>query len=500
MTAKERVVSEVALTQHRIVVLLVDDQPIIGEAVRRMLAEEPDIEFHFCQDPLQAVKTANRISPTVILQDLVMPGLDGLALVRYFRANRQTKDVPLIVLSSQEEARTKAEAFALGANDYMVKLPDRLEVLARIRYHSKGYINLLERNEAYAALLESQKQLEIRNRFIRHTFGRYLSDEIVDTILETPEGLQLGGEKRLVTILMADLRGFTAITERLPGESVVSMINIYLEVMTDIIFKYQGTIDEFIGDGILAVFGAPVQREDDVPRAVACALEMQLGMKTVNERNVEAGYPSVAIGIGLQTGDVVVGNIGSRKRTKYGVVGRTVNLASRIESYTVGGQILVSPSVVEACHTELRIDDRMLVMPKGVKEPMEIYELGGIGAPYNLQLPEKQELKLPELARGLLIRFSPLSGKHATMDGFSGVVERLAGRYADVRAKVVPERLTDLRVTLYDEGANEVSSDIYAKVIGTSSDVGDLFRICFTCLPPEAERHVSGVTNRTARE
>ena len=178
------------LTQHRITVLLVDDQHMIGEALRRMLAPETDIDFHFCQDPTKAIKTANQIHPTVILQDLVMPEIDGLTLVRYYRANVATRHVPLIVLSSKEEALTKAEAFALGANDYMVKLPDRLEILARIRYHSRGYINLLERNEA-------QAQLEKANRLIRKTFGQYLSDDIVDAILEGPEGAALGGEKTL---------------------------------------------------------------------------------------------------------------------------------------------------------------------------------------------------------------------------------------------------------------------------------------------------------------
>jgi adenylate cyclase len=240
-------------TQHRTTVLLVDDQPMVGEAVRRMLVTEQDIDFHYCQDPTQAVKVANRIRPTVILQDLVMPEIDGLTLVRYFRVNQVTQDVPLIVLSSKEEALTKAEAFALGANDYLVKLPDRLEVIARIRYHSKGYINFLERNEAL-------QQLEKANRFIRETFGRYLSDDIVDTILESPEGASLGGEKRFVTIMMTDLRGFTSIGERLPAEDVVGIINIYLETMTEIILKYQGTIDEFIGDAILAIFGAPILR------------------------------------------------------------------------------------------------------------------------------------------------------------------------------------------------------------------------------------------------
>lgn len=148
-----------SLTEYQIRVLLVDDQAIVGETVRRMLAPEAEIIFQYCQDPTRAVPTAVEWSPTVILQDLVMPDVDGLDLVRFFRAHPKLRDIPLIVLSSKEEAVTKAEAFALGANDYLVKLPDRIELVARIRYHSKGYINLLQRNEAYQALLASQQKL-----------------------------------------------------------------------------------------------------------------------------------------------------------------------------------------------------------------------------------------------------------------------------------------------------------------------------------------------------
>jgi sigma-B regulation protein RsbU (phosphoserine phosphatase) len=140
-------------------VLLVDDQAIVGESVRRMLAGETDVEFHFCSDPAQAVATANRIQPTVILQDLVMPDIDGLLLVKFFRANPGTRETPMIVLSSKEEPAIKAQAFALGANDYLVKLPDRLELVARVRYHSRAYLNLMERNEAFRQLAESQRQL-----------------------------------------------------------------------------------------------------------------------------------------------------------------------------------------------------------------------------------------------------------------------------------------------------------------------------------------------------
>ncbi|MBW1732918.1 MAG: SpoIIE family protein phosphatase [Deltaproteobacteria bacterium] len=147
------------LRKHAIRVLLVDDQAIVAEAVRRMLAHDQDIEFYYCQDPARAITTACEISPTVILLDLIMPEIDGLTLTRFLRANERTREIPLIVLSTKEEPTTKAEAFALGANDYLVKLPDKIELIARIRYHSNGYITLLERNEAYEALRASQEAL-----------------------------------------------------------------------------------------------------------------------------------------------------------------------------------------------------------------------------------------------------------------------------------------------------------------------------------------------------
>lgn len=148
-----------------VTVLLVDDQPLVAESVRRMLSDQSDVRFHYCQDPSKAIATANEVQPTVILQDLVMPEIDGMMLVKFFRANKATKDVPMIVLSSKEEAATKAQAFALGANDYLVKLPDKLEVVARVRYHSRGYVAQLERNEAYEKLAESERHLaqEIAN-------------------------------------------------------------------------------------------------------------------------------------------------------------------------------------------------------------------------------------------------------------------------------------------------------------------------------------------------
>lgn len=148
-----------AITEHPIVVLLIDDQRIIGEAVKRMLQTETDIEYHYTCNPAEALALAEQLKPTVILQDLVMPEIDGITLVKSFRAHADTAAVPMIVLSSKEEPATKAEAFAAGANDYLVKLPDPVELIARIRYHSGGYIALLQRNQAFAALEESQRAL-----------------------------------------------------------------------------------------------------------------------------------------------------------------------------------------------------------------------------------------------------------------------------------------------------------------------------------------------------
>lgn len=148
-----------AANENSAMVLLVDDQAMIGEAVRRGLAHEENIDFHFCADPHQAVAQAIRIKPTVILQDLIMPGLDGLTLVRAYRSNPATQDIPIIVLSTKEDPLVKSAAFAAGANDYLVKLPDNIELVARIRYHSRSYLTLLQRDEAYRALRVSQQQL-----------------------------------------------------------------------------------------------------------------------------------------------------------------------------------------------------------------------------------------------------------------------------------------------------------------------------------------------------
>lgn len=152
-----------SLDRRVYMVLLVDDQVLVAETIRRMLADCADIDFHYCSDPAAAVATAERVKPTVILQDLLMPSVDGLTLLPRYRAHPLTKDVPIVVLSTKEDAAVKSDAFARGANDYLVKLPDKIELIARVRLHSNAYLDRMQRDDAYRALRESQQQLLVTN-------------------------------------------------------------------------------------------------------------------------------------------------------------------------------------------------------------------------------------------------------------------------------------------------------------------------------------------------
>lgn len=476
------------LPEHPITVLLIDDQAMIGEAVRRMLEPETDIIFHYCSDPSAAISKALEVAPTVILQDLVMPEVDGLLLLRFFRVHPDLKDVPMIVLSSKEEPVIKAESFALGANDYMVKLPDKVELLARIRYHSRGYISLLQRNEAYQAVHEYSKKLEQSNELVRRVFGRYLSDEVVANLLETPEGLKLGGERRKITILASDLRGFTATAERLSPEEVIKILNFYLGHMAEVITHYYGTIDEFMGDGILVLFGAPTARQDDAARAVACAIAMQQAMKVVNAQMEEWGLASLEMGIGINTGEVVVGNIGSEKRTKYGVVGSQINLTYRIESYTTGGQILISEQTLQEVGDILTIASHKQVTPKGVQKPITIYEVGGIGGRYNLVLSQPEAEVFYTLKDPLQLQYKLLEGKDISDKAFAGNLVKLSANQAEICVESgsnsdLPGALSNIKFNLVDHARSEVSEDIYGKVVECCPEK-ERFLIRFTAKPP----------------
>jgi class 3 adenylate cyclase len=219
----------------------------------------------------------------------------------------------------------------------------------------------------------------LRDRdFIRDVLGRYVNPELAEQCLRDREAVRLGGELRTVSILMSDLRGFSAMSERLGPQAMIGLLNRYLAQMVPVILGHHGTINEFIGDAILVLFGAPVERPDDAERAVRCAWAMQRAMADFNTANLTAGLPELTMGIGLHTGRVVAGNIGSPDRVKYGVVGPAVNIAGRIESLTVGPQILISQEVFDRVKQIARVGPSRETAMKGIGEAIIVYELQGV--------------------------------------------------------------------------------------------------------------------------
>jgi two-component system chemotaxis family response regulator WspR len=212
-------------------VLLVDDQVMIGEALRRMLTGSPGIDFHYCSDPNKAIAVAKDVRPTVILQDLVMPGVSGLDLVRHYRQDPSTRDIPVIVLSTKEDPQIKSEAFSAGANDYLVKLPDKLELVARVRYHSRAYLSQLERDEAYEALRVSQQNLVKANLELQRltkidgltgiSNRRYLDEYLA---MEWIRGARTGSPIGVVMIDVDEFKRYNDTYGHLAGDDVLKAV------------------------------------------------------------------------------------------------------------------------------------------------------------------------------------------------------------------------------------------------------------------------------------
>ena len=357
-----------------------------------------------------------------------------------------------------------------------------------------SWADISDRKHIEAALQRLSKEVEQRNQFIRDAFGRYLTDEVVSNVLESPTGLELKGEKRTVTMMMADLRGFTSLSERLAPERVVAIINRYLSTMTPIIRTYQGTIDEIIGDAIFVLFGAPTWQEDDTQRAVACAVAMQLAMDSVNEQNRQEDLPEMEMGIGIHTGPVVVGNVGSRERMKYGVVGSHVNLTSRIQSYTTGGQILISDTTRREAGHALKTGTRMEVKAKGIEYPVTLYEALGIGRPHKLYLPEPGET-LVSMVEEIPFKYEIVEANHLGGESYKGTLTKLSRKWAEVRLEKSVPILTNLKMQLVDSSGLELPGTLYSKVLGAVPESNTGVSIRFTFVSPELETLLRDVAN-----
>ncbi len=457
-------------------ILIVDDAPANIQTLAGILKEK-GYQISVATNGRQALEVVARVAPDLILLDVMMPEMDGFETCRRLKASEQWRQIPVIFLTAKTEVTDLVQGFELGAVDYVAKPFNAHELLARVSTH-------LTMDDLRRSLASKNEELARAHELVRRAFGRYVSEEVAASILKSPEGLEMGGEEREVTILMSDLRGFTAMAARLSPHEVIEFLNVYLETMVDVISRYEGTIDEIIGDAILIIFGAPLACADHAAKAVACGLAMQLAMTEVNQRLRAKGASDLEMGIGIHTGRVIVGNIGSQRRTKYAAVGSNVNLAGRIESFTTGGQLLISENTRECIKIPLRLDRQFRVEPKGAKSSLQLYEVGGIGEPYNLALPLKSGLLCP-LPQPLAVSFTVLEEKFIGRTVHDGILTGVSETEARLQAELQLSPLSNLKITLQPVAGANPGGEIYAKVVGESADQPNQAVIRFTSVTPE---------------
>ncbi len=418
-------------------VLLIDDQSIIAEAIRRILAPETDIAFHYCSDPTQAFKAAAECQPTVILQDLVMPQMEGLLLVEFLRSrDTSTQHTPLIVLSSKEDPIIKAKAFDLGANDYLVKLPDARELIARIRYHSKAYVNFLKRQEAEALfkaeilrqasyieqvgkvtkaasdveqdtfhpdkvaevaqrndelgqlarvftnMVKTVKAREAEMLEANHkleelltAYSRFVPNDYLRFLRKKSiTDVQLGDHvSKVMAVMFSDIRSFTTISEGMTPKENFAFVNAYLKRVSPEIRNNHGLIVKFLGDGMMAVFP---EGSDD---AIAAGVAMFRSVEQYNEKRQRDGWLPIHVGIGIHVGHMMLGMVGEHNRIQGDAFSDNVNLTARLEGLTkfYGVSLLISEQAFEHLSRpedyQIRFLDRAIV--KGRNEPITVYEI-----------------------------------------------------------------------------------------------------------------------------
>lgn len=242
-----------------------------------------------------------------------------------------------------------------------------------------------------------------------------------------------------------------------------------------------------MGDGILVLFGAPTSQQDDALRAVACGVEMQLALREVNQQVTGLGLQPLEMGIGINTGEVVVGNIGSEKRTKYGVVGAQVNLTYRIESYTTGGQIFISSTTLEAAGDRVHVNGNRTVQPKGVKDPVVIWDVAGVGEPYNLSLAVEEQKYVP-IPQPLSLEYICLEGKHITDAVIPGTLQQISAKGGFIQISPnhnCPEGLTNIKINLREDGEPGKTPALYAKVLDLAPGESHGFYVHFSAMPTD---------------
>jgi adenylate cyclase len=318
-------------------ILIVDDDWLNRDLLKAYLTGS-GCQVTTAADGQQALDMALETPPDLALVDIQMPRIDGLSLCRELKSNPKTRFVPIVIVTALDSEEEKLKAIEVGADDFVSKPYNAVVLLTRVR-------SLLR-------IKRLHDEVESRNHLLRQVLNRYVAEDVAEVILTDPERhLKLGGEMRPVTVLFADIRGFSRFTERHSAPEVIAALNAIFQALSQVVFEHRGTFDKYLGDGLMTFYGAPVAETDDAQRAVDSALEMQRRFQALRDKHAE-DFRDLGLGIGLHSGEAVVGNIGSEKVMDYTVVGDVVNIAKRLQEEAGGGQILLSRDTFELVSVE----------------------------------------------------------------------------------------------------------------------------------------------------
>jgi adenylate cyclase len=262
------------------------------------------------------------------------------------------------------ESRVHGALYADRLDPFAAFKPDDLELISAVAAQTAIAVENARAHERLA-----------REEVARANYSRFLPEYVVKQMLENPESFKLGGASQNITILFADIRGFTRISEHAPPEKIVSLLNRYFSAMTEIIFAHGGTLDKYLGDGLMALFGAPTATPDDASNALNAAVAMQRRLLGINRELRDEGLPEIGVGMGLHTGEAIIGYIGSDRRSEYTAIGDTVNTSSRLESNARGGEILISDATAKAAHSRYKLTAREPIMVKNRQQPVNLWEV-----------------------------------------------------------------------------------------------------------------------------
>ena len=313
--------------------ILVADDDWLNRDLLKAYLTDAGYEVVTAADGQTALEIALQSPPDLALVDVQMPRMNGLELCAALKSSPGTRFVPVVIVTAFDSEEEEVKAIKVGADDFITKPYRSLVLLTRVR-------SLLRIKRLY-------DEIEAYNRLLRQVLDRFLAEDVTDIILTDPERyLKLGGEVRQVTVLFADIRGFSRFTEEHTATEVIETLNRVFQSLSQVVFTHRGTFDKYLGDGLMAFYGAPVSGEDDAQRALDSAIEMQRRFQELCQETGE-DLNSLGLGVGLHSGEVVVGNIGSEKVMDYTVVGYVVNVAKRLQEIAQGGQILFSEATYQ---------------------------------------------------------------------------------------------------------------------------------------------------------